>query len=149
MNKIFVQSYSSKSNSHENQLPLKKECFLLQKVVSSGLSQANSARHGHQRLACTGADKRVHGAAMMSVRRTQIALAALIRKWWELFSLKSWLIMNLCLHWIGINWCIISVYNTETKSKSLHLNGFSFMFIHEIYSSAQPVPKHPFNSEKP
>ena len=40
-------------------------------------------------------------------------------------------------------------YNTETKSKSLHLNGFSFMFIHEIYSSAQPVPKHPFNLKNP
>ena len=40
-------------------------------------------------------------------------------------------------------------YNTEIKSKSLHLNGFSFMFIHEIYSSAQPVPKHLFNLKTP
>ena len=91
-----------------------------------------------QTRAPVATDKTGHEHIWTSQERRWRFRGALIPK---LFSLKTWPMMNLCLHWIGINWCIISVYTTRTKSKSLHLSGFSFMFIHEIYSSAQPVPK--------
>ena len=117
--------------------------------------QLRKVLHGHKRLAGSGhtvsdtdkSDQRLNGRPTNGDGPSSPDLQMM--KSWELFSLKTWLIMNFCLHWIGINWCIISFYNIRTKSKSLHLNGFSFMFIHEIYSSAQPVPKHPFNPKSP
>lgn len=122
----------TKKYSHENQLPfLKKTRFLLHQI------EPKSTWHGHQQTQTRAIISNLWTSQELRWRFG----AAMIRKLWKLFSLKTWPMMNLCLHWIGINWCIISVYNTRTKSKSLHLNGFSFMFIHEIYSSAQPVPK--------
>ena len=117
--------------------------------------QLRKVLHGHKRPAGSGhtvsdtdkSDQRLNGRPRNGDGQSSPDLQMM--KSWELFLLKTWLIINLCLHWIGINWCIISFYNTETKSKTLHLNGFSFMFIHEIYSSAQPVPKHPFNLKNP